>query len=293
MPEESVNVYLPVSNDSLGNMLDWEEMCALENSLRVVLDESLVGTLKVSRADEGYCRFKIIGPSADEIHKAIQRTLATSRLSPSGYVLLRYADGREPVKVPLRGSHFIIRHLKGPLTVVLGVLAGVAALGLHYYFSLPRSPSGEPVRLPPLEAWLLTLEGGSVFLGVGFYVARWFARWLGDHYSAMVMKYRQSVYLGWVNGLCGVLLLMTRSALMLHYQRLAGEDAVLLLLGAYLVFHSLRQHYRERSARPAERAEVAPGSATGEQPPPLRAPARRRNRVGHACVISGVGLRRR
>jgi len=245
MPDESVNVYLPLVQGDIGDSRDWEEVCALENSLRVVLDESLVGTLKTSRATDGFCHFKITGPSADTIHRAIQRTLATSRLAPSGYLVLRYADGREPVKLPLCAANFFVRYFKKPMSVGLGVIAGLVALGLHNTLAVPERSPGEALRLPPLEHWLLLLEAGAVFLGVGFYVGRWVARWVGDHYSDMVMKHRSSAYLRGINGAFGVLLVLTRGVMMQYRHHAGWEDVAMLLLGVFLVLHVIKQHLRE------------------------------------------------
>src|SRR5258708_4160150 len=119
MADESITIYLPLSDDLTGDTADLEESRSLEDSLRVVLAETLVGMLKVSRAEDGFCRFKITGPNADLIHKAIQRTVASSRLSPSGFVVLRYADERGTVKVPLRSSNFFIRKFKRPFAILL------------------------------------------------------------------------------------------------------------------------------------------------------------------------------
>src|SRR5258708_6038024 len=90
MTEESITIYLPLSDDLTGDTADWDEARSVEDSLRVVLAETMVGMLKVSRAEEGFCRFKITGPNADVIHKTIQSTLASSRLSPKGFVVLKY-----------------------------------------------------------------------------------------------------------------------------------------------------------------------------------------------------------
>src|SRR5882724_12568767 len=106
----------------------------------------------------------------------------------------------------------------------LGLAAGSAALVLHFLFAMPDVPAGEEVRLPPWEQWLLVLEGGSVFLGVGFYVSRRFARWVGDHYSELVIKENQGIFLRWMNCLCGACLLLTRGLLSVVQRRVYLDD---------------------------------------------------------------------